>query len=453
MSLFGEIGTLGAIVVALLIFDPVVAGTTIVYLGLVAVLLAKVISPLAVRSGRENRLWSQKTVRLLSEALGALKEVTLAGRIGDVKEQVHETRIHSSSARAQASFFGQVPRYVLEAALVLGFALVGGVGYLTGGSEGAVAATGMFAIAGFRLVPSLTRFQAVQSQVNSSASFARAVVDDIVVGERHLAQRRAERPQHDLRSPHPDIELQSIVFEYPTSSEPAVNDVSLRIPSGSHVAFVGSSGAGKSTMVDLLLGLLEPTSGTILVGGEDMTLVLDSWRSHIGYVPQDVSLFDATVGENVALTWNPARVDRQRAREALERAQLWDVIEAREGGLDALVGERGMALSGGQRQRLGIARALYNQPRVLVMDEATSALDTTTEALVTQAVRSLHGKVTVITVAHRLATIRDSDVVFFLRDGRLAAHGRFDEVVSAVPDFAEQAALAGLTARGENRIS
>lgn len=447
MSLFGEVGTLVAIVVALLVFDPVVAATTIAYLGLVALLLARVISPLAVRSGRDNRAWSQKTVRLLTEALGALKEVTLAGRVDDVREQVHHTRTHSSHARAQASFFSQVPRYVLEAALILGFALVGGVGYLTGGTEGAVASVGMFAVAGFRLVPSLTRFQAVQSQVNSSASFARAVIDDVVTGERLLAQRKAERPQHELEDEHPDIELRDVTFTYPGAQTPAVDRVSLQIPAGSHVAFVGSSGAGKSTMVDLLLGLLEPTGGTILVGGEDMRLVLDSWRARIGYVPQDVSLFDATIGENVALTWDPAHVDRTRAREALERAQLWDVIAVREGGLDARVGERGIALSGGQRQRLGIARALYNQPRVLVMDEATSALDTATEASVTQAIRSLHGEVTVITVAHRLATIRDSDIVFFLRDGRLAAHGRFQEVVSAVPDFAEQAALAGLTDR------
>ncbi|MFC8922696.1 ABC transporter ATP-binding protein [Cellulosimicrobium sp. NPDC057127] len=447
MSLFGEIGTLLAIVVALFVYDPVIAGATIVYLGLVALLLARVISPLAVRSGRENRLWSQRTVRLLSEALGALKEVTLAGRVADVRAQVHRTRTHSSRARAQASFFSQVPRYVLEAALVVGFVLIGGVGYLTGGAEGGVAAVGMFAIAGFRLVPSLTRFQAVQSQINSSASFAHNVVEDIVSGESQLAARGAERPQHALTDDRPMIELRDVSFSYPGAASPAIDRVTLQIPAGSHVAFVGSSGAGKSTMVDLLLGLLEPTGGSIYVGGEDMRLVLDSWRSRIGYVPQDVSLFDATVGENVALTWDPAHVDPEQAREALGRAQLWNVIESRDGGLDARVGERGLAMSGGQRQRLGIARALYNSPRVLVMDEATSALDTATEASVTRAIRSLHGEVTVITVAHRLATIRDSDIVFFLRDGVLAASGTFEEVVSAMPDFAEQAALAGLTDR------
>ncbi|WP_152192636.1 ABC transporter ATP-binding protein [Georgenia satyanarayanai] len=445
MTLFGEIGTMLAVVVAIVVFDPLIAAVTIVYLALVALLLAGIISPRAVAAGRENRDWSQRTVRVLSEALGALKEVTLAGRTPDVQARVHETRGHSSRARAEANFLGQVPRYVLETALILGFALIAGVGYLTGGPEGAVAAVGMFGVAGFRLVPSLTRMQTVQSTVNSNAAYARQVVADIDSSEALLERRSAERPQHELTVEHPDIVLDAVTFTYPGAETPALDRVSLRIPAGAHVAFVGSSGAGKSTMVDILLGLLEPTGGHLEVGGERLELVLDSWRRRIGYVPQDVSLFDATVAENVALTWEREKVEDDKVRRALQRAQLLDTVEAREGGIDARIGERGLAFSGGQRQRLGIARGLYNDPRVLVMDEATSALDTTTEAAVTRAIRDLHGEVTVITVAHRLATIRDSDIVFFLRDGRLVAQGSFAEVVAQVPDFAEQAALAGLS--------
>ncbi len=449
MTLFGEVGTMLAVVVAIVVFDPLVAAVTIVYLLLVAALLAGVISPRAVASGRENRTWSQRTVRVLSEALGALKEVTLAGRTPDVQERVHATRTQSSRARAEASFLGQVPRYVLETALILGFALIAGVGYLAGAGSGngvarAVAAVGMFGVAGFRLVPSLTRMQTVQSTVNSNAAYARQVVADITDSEALLARRAAERPQHELTVEHPDIVLHEVTFTYPGADVPALDRVSLHIPAGSHVAFVGATGAGKSTMVDILLGLLEPTSGHVEVGGERLELVLDSWRRRIGYVPQDVSLFDATVAENVALTWDVEKVDEARVRTALARAQLLETIDAREGGISARIGERGVALSGGQRQRLGIARGLYNDPRVLVMDEATSALDTATEAAVTRAIDDLHGDVTVITVAHRLATIRDSDIVFFLRDGRLVAQGSFEEVVAQVPDFAEQAALAGL---------
>ncbi|MGO1267308.1 MAG: ATP-binding cassette domain-containing protein, partial [Microbacterium gubbeenense] len=203
------------------------------------------------------------------------------------------------------------------------------------------------------------------------------------------------------------------------------------------------SGAGKSTMVDLILGLLTPTGGSIRVDETDLTSVLGTWRSRVGFVPQDVALFDGTIGQNIALTWNE-EYDRSAVSRAVQRAQLATVVAAREGGLDAKVGERGLALSGGQRQRLGIARALYTDPVVLVMDEATSALDTNTEDAVTSAIGQLRGSVTVITVAHRLATVRNADLVCFFKDGKLAARGTFEEVVAAAPDFAQQARLAGL---------
>jgi ATP-binding cassette, subfamily B, bacterial PglK len=452
MSLFGELGTLAAVVVVLFVAQPVIAVVTMIYLGLVALLLAKVISPRAVAIGRENREWSNRTAKTLYEALGALKEITLADRAGEVQEQVHATRTRSSFARAGAIQISQIPRYVLETALVVGFALLGGVGYLTGGPAGAISAIGLFAVAGFRLIPSLTRMQAVQSSVNTSGSFARQIVQDIREGEQEMARQTAERPQHELPARAADIVLRDVSFSYPEARSPALHSVSIRIPAGSHVAFVGASGAGKSTMVDLLLGLLEPSSGRIEVAGEPLGSVLKSWRRRIGYVPQEVSLFDASVAQNVALAWDPDKVDRDRVRTALDRAQLLETLNAREGGIDALVGERGLALSGGQRQRLGIARALYDNPRVLVMDEATSALDTATEAAVTTAIGQLHGDVTVITVAHRLSTIRDADVVFFMRNGTVAASGTFDEVVARVPDFAQQAALAGLAGTSEGSV-
>jgi ABC-type multidrug transport system fused ATPase/permease subunit len=445
MTLFGEFGTLLAVIVVLFVAEPVIAVVTLSYLGLIAFLLARVISPKSVNAGRENRKWSGRTVTMLTEAMNALKELTLAGRAGDVQEQVNMTRTRSSSARAQSIFLAQVPRYVLEAALIVGFALVGGVGLATGGPAGAVSAIGLFAVAGFRLVPSLTRLQAVQSQANSSASFAHQVMRDIQSGEEFLATKAAERPQRELGPGKTDIVLHDVSFSYPNAEQPALSGVNMTIPAGTHVALVGSSGAGKSTLVDILLGLLEPSDGYIEVAGQNMDFVLDDWRKRIGYVPQEVSLFDATVGQNVALTWNPANVDPDKVTAALRRAQLLDTVLGREGGIDALIAERGLALSGGQRQRLGIARALYNEPNVLVMDEATSALDTSTEAAVTKAIRELHGEVTVITVAHRLSTIRDADIVFFMRDGRVVAQGSFDEVVESVPDFAVQAALAGLS--------
>jgi ABC-type multidrug transport system fused ATPase/permease subunit len=311
---------------------------------------------------------------------------------------------------------------------------------------------GLFAVAGFRLVPSLTRFQSTQNRILTNAAFSDSIIDDIV-SARESVQRK-ERPDTDvLPDGARDIVLQDVTFTYPNRDVPAVSHVDLTIPAGSSVAFVGSSGAGKSTMVDLLLGLLTPSSGRILVGGKDVTTVLRAWRSSVGYVPQEVALFDVTIAENVALTWDEQDVDLERVRTALQRAQMLDVIEERPGGVQGKAGERGMSLSGGQRQRLGISRGLYADPQVLVLDEATSALDTKTEAAVTGAIRGLGDDVTTITIAHRLATIQHCDIVFFMAEGEVQARGTFDEVVRAVPAFAEQAALAGLLGSGEKEGS
>ncbi|HEY1105011.1 MAG TPA: ATP-binding cassette domain-containing protein [Agromyces sp.] len=238
--------------------------------------------------------------------------------------------------------------------------------------------------------------------------------------------------------------MRDVAFTYPGTSLEAVHAIDLDVPLGSSLGLVGSSGAGKSTLVDVLLGLLTPTRGSVTIDGTPLHDVLRDWRSRVGYVPQEVALFAGSVAQNVALTWT-TDFDEDRVRRALERAQLLEVIESRPGGIHAPVGDRGMSLSGGQRQRLGIARALYDDPLVLVMDEATSALDTKTESEVARAIRELHGSVTVIAIAHRLSTIRESDQVCFMRDGTIVASGTFDEVVRDEPDFAEQAALAGLT--------
>ncbi|MHA7272033.1 ABC transporter ATP-binding protein [Arthrobacter sp. TMT4-20] len=448
MTLAGEIVSVLAVLMVLFVSNWITATTAVIYLGLVAVLLSRVISRRAVANGRRNRQFSFKTVRLLTEAVGALKEVTLKGATDDVERAVHSNRIHSSKARAMASFLSQVPRFVLESALIGGFMLVGAIGMLTSPAgidpvTNALAAVALFGVAGFRIIPSLTRFQAILSMVHSSTPFAEQVLTDIRESEAR-AKEQDEPDQAELPVGVPDIVLKNVNFSYPNTEAPALSELSLTIPAGSRVAVVGASGAGKSTLIDLLLGLLLPSSGEVLIGGIPMRKVLHSWRSRVGYVPQEVSLFDASIAQNVALTWDPDQVDPDRVRRALKRAQMLDAVEARPDGILGAAGERGMALSGGQRQRLGIARGLYADPAILVLDEATSALDTTTEAAVTKAIRNLAGSVTTITVAHRLSTIRDSDIVFFFADGRLAAQGTFSEVVAQMPDFAEQAALAGL---------
>ncbi|MDT0156754.1 ABC transporter ATP-binding protein [Microbacterium sp. ARD32] len=434
--------TSASVLLVIIVAQPLTALVTVAYFGIISAILTLLISKRAVRAGRVNRDYSFRVASLLTDMMGAMKEITLRGKSEDVARTVHENRVHTARARAHLSFLGAVPRFVLDAAVIGGFVLVGGLAFLVGGYEQAITALALFGVAGLRLVPSLTSFQSSMTVLTSNSPHADAVIRDIEASKRYR-----ENPETLGREPiHGEptmLTLSEISFTYPGSDAPAVDGLSAEIPLGSSVGIVGSSGAGKSTLVDLLLGLVTPTSGRIRLGEQPIEEILAAWRHRVGYVPQDVALFDGSVAQNVALSWDDD-IDEERVEDALRRAQLLDVIRTRAGGIRATIGDRGVALSGGQRQRLGIARALYADPLVLVMDEATSALDTKTESEVARAISQLRGEVTIISVAHRLSTIRDHDQLWFMKDGRLAARGTFEEVVHAAPEFGEQARLAGL---------
>jgi ABC-type multidrug transport system fused ATPase/permease subunit len=442
-SLLGEFATFVVILAVLAIAQPIMAAVAFLYLVAIGAVLFFWVTGRSRAAGRRNQTHSVRNVRLLTEMVAALKEVSLRNKLDEVAAVVQGNRRVMTRARADIQFYAQVPRYVLESAIIGGVVVVGITGAIAdGGVTGMLTAVAIFGLAGFRLAPSLVRFQNVVSLVSASQPAAAAVMEEIRAVElssRHLV----DRPSLPLADHPEELRFESVSFRYTDDAPNAVTDLDLRIPMGSRVAFVGSSGAGKSTIVDLVLGLIEPTSGRVTIDGVDLRELSRSWRDRVGYVPQDVTLFDATVAQNVALSWTE-EFDRDRVRESLRQAQLLDIVEAREDGIDGPVGERGLALSGGQRQRLGIARALYPRPLVLVLDEATSALDTATEAAVGKAIRALRGKMTLISVAHRLATIRDADRIYFMSEGRIAAAGTFDELVAAVPEFALQATLAGL---------
>jgi ABC-type multidrug transport system fused ATPase/permease subunit len=442
-SLLGEFSTFFVILAVLAIAQPIMAAVAFAYLMVIGAVLFFWVTGRSRAAGRANQAHSVRNVRLLTEMVAALKEVTLRNKLEEVGSVVQANRRFMTRARANIQFLGQVPRYVLESAIIGGVVVVGITGAITdGGVAGMLTAVAIFGLAGFRLAPSLVRFQNVVSLVSSSQPGAAAVIEEIRAVEK-ASLHLVDRPSRPLAEHPKELRFESVSFRYADDAPDAVRDLELQIAMGSRVAFVGSSGAGKSTIVDLVLGLIEPTTGRVSIDGEDLRELSRSWRDRVGYVPQDVTLFDASVAQNVALTWTE-NYDRDLVRSALRQAQLLDIVESREGGIDAPVGERGLTLSGGQRQRLGIARALYTRPLVLVMDEATSALDTATEAAVGKAIRALHGKTTLISVAHRLATIRDADRIYFMSEGRIAASGTFDELVAAVPEFAVQAALAGL---------
>lgn len=448
-TLLGEALSFIAVLSVLAIVQPLIALVSMLYLGAVGALLYFWVTRRSREAGMVTLRYSLISSRLITEMVGALKEITLRDRLAAIGDVVRDNRRHVARARGNAVFLKEVPRFVLEASIIGGFVLVGATGWLTGGTTGAITAVALFGVAGFRIAPSIVRFQGVVNQVQMAVPHAERVLDEIARSESATARAMDALDTAVAPDPPRALVFEQVSFRYAPDADDALHGVSLSLPFGSVAALVGASGAGKSTLVDLMLGLLQPTTGTVRIDGEageavDLDEVTRWWRSQVAYVPQEVSLFDSTVAQNVALAWRDADVDRDLVREALAQAQLLDMIEAREGGIDAPIGERGLALSGGQRQRLGIARALYARPLVLVLDEATSALDTATEAAVAAAIAGLRGSTTVVSVAHRLSTVQNADQIFFLSGGAIIGSGTFDELAASVPEFGEQVRLAGL---------
>lgn len=432
-----------AMFVVLIFAEPMSALVAVVYLGLVSLLMLLVITKRAKQAGRVNREYAYKVATIMTEMVDALKEVTLRNKLNEVGEVVSGYRRVATRARANMSFLGIVPRYSLDAALIGGFLIIGGISFLFGGLSAALVSVAMFAATGFRMIPAMNNVQASFTNASANIVYARDIIRELKRAETDQAIQTIDRVEKEYPTSPKVLRLENLSYRYPGTDHDVLKNINLEIPFGSRVGIVGPSGAGKSTLVDIILGLSTPTAGQVVVDGTPIDQILKQWRSQVGYVPQRVTLFNASIAQNVALTWTDD-YEEHRVVDALERAQLSELIVDRAGGLNERVGERGVSISGGQQQRLGIARALYSNPEVLVFDEATSALDTGTESRVTQAMDNLAGQVTFITIAHRLSTIKEYDMVCYFDHGELLGAGSFEELQKQVPDFAIQAGLAGL---------
>ena len=300
----------------------------------------------------------------------------------------------------------------------------------------------IFAAASLRALPTLNRLTATFAIIRGNLAGLEVVVgasDELVASARHDETPRSRAGYLG------DVELRGVTFAYADSTDSVLRDVSMVIPQNSTVAFVGASGAGKSTLLDVLLGLLEPTRGSVLCGGRSIQDDLAGWYAGLGVVPQEVFLSNDTLAANVAFGVARHDIDHDRVAEVLRMAQLESVVAELPDGLETIVGERGVRLSGGQRQRLGLARALYRQPRLLVLDEATSALDNQTEHEIAKTLGALHGSLTIVIVAHRLSTVRDADRIVFMSGGRVSSEGTFAEVRASDDEFARLVELGELT--------
>ena len=362
-----------------------------------------------------------------------------------------------AQATASNQFIVEMPKYVLEATLYVAVVVLGVAQFLLNKNlTEAATTTAVFLAAGLRLVPALLRLQgggitirnaAVSAQPTYYLADALQVTSD--TGQTlpgTSLEPAAVRAQ--IAAGHGDfdatVSVHAVSISYEHGVPPALSEVSFHAPAGTSVALVGSTGAGKSTLADVIIGALTPDSGSVTISGVSPREAITTWPGAVAYVPQSVALVAGAVRDNVALGLPRDAVDDALVWEALERAHLASFLREHREGLDTYIGERGIRLSGGQRQRLGIARALYTRPRLLILDEATSALDSETEQAIVQTLDELEGDVTTVTVAHRLATVRRADQLLYLQHGIAVAQGSFEQVREQAPDFDRQASLLGL---------
>jgi ABC-type multidrug transport system fused ATPase/permease subunit len=438
------------LIVALIVaIDPMVALVLTTTTGLIYLVLYLATRRWLRESGVASVRLQGGGFRIASEALTAIKELKVLGREMEYVERYREPILAQAELRHRAQRLSLIPAHLLRTG---GFIAVIGVvlGLLAGDREPAQLAPllGLYVIGGLRILPALQGiFQNVTQIQNGLPALENvwAELQQAAAGPASphaAAHSEAESEAGPALSLRSELRLDRVTFTYPGASRPTLHDLDLSIPARATVGFVGRTGAGKTTTIDLLLGLLAPSTGQVQVDGTPIDdRNVRRWQRTIGYVPQQVMLTDASVAANVALGLPDAEIDRDRVEAACRSAAIHEFVRDRLAQqYDTLVGERGIRLSGGQRQRIGIARALYHAPSVLVFDEATSAVDNETEQAILEAVEALRGQCTVILIAHRLTTVRSCDTIFLLDEGRLVDQGDWAHLMAHSPEFARLAA-------------
>jgi ABC-type multidrug transport system fused ATPase/permease subunit len=377
------------------------------------------------RWGTLRQIQKGLIIQTIQQGLGAVKDVQVLGREEWFVNEHRERQTLDANLIRRINTVQAVPRLWLEVMAMAGLAGLVAIMLATGKDIDKIIPTvGLFAVTSFKVLPSINKLVSSKQTLRVSRSTIETIHHD-------LDLPISVKPSHEnVNFQFENVVVDQLDFKYEQSENLVLSNVKMRIQSGEAVGFVGQSGSGKSTLIDIMLGLLEPQNGSVLINGQTIENVKQSWQQQIGYIPQTIFLMDDSLRRNIAIGIADKEIDEAAIVDALKSAQLEDFVASLPEGLDTVVGERGVRLSGGQRQRIGIARALYHRPSVLVLDEATSSLDTETEHGVMQAVQALQGDKTVIIVAHRLSTVEYCDRLYRLDAGRIVDEGTFDEVMN-----------------------
>lgn len=411
----------------LIVTAPLATLTSGILLGGSVLVFFKVFRNKITHLGKENQRVSREVIKWVNQGLGASKEIKVSGKENYfVNSYSNQSKLMANNT-IYKNMLDQVPRLFIETILV-SVVLITMIIIVFQGTETdtLVATMSLFAMAAFRLMPSITRIVAMLTTIRFSQPALTVIYNDLIkdnsgkypVYEDAAIETKPVKVNSD-KSFYNSINLENVYFRYPNQEDFSIKNLSLTIPIGNSVAFVGTSGAGKTTIVDIILGLFEPEKGRVSVDGKNLNDLMPIWQNKIGYIPQSIFLSDDTIRKNVAFGIADQDIDESAIQKAIEDAQLKDFVDSLPEGLDSVVGERGVRLSGGQRQRIGIARALYHNPEIIFLDEATSALDNETENEIMKAIDGLKGEKTLIIIAHRLSTIENCDIVFKVEKGKL----------------------------------
>jgi ATP-binding cassette subfamily C protein len=420
---------------ALLIYhQPSLTLLAVAVFGAATLILYLAVRRRAGRFGAHHQTHGRLSSLWLNQSLGGVKEAMVAGTEASFVERFSEHWRQSTDAQAGYLLLSQMPRFFNETLAIFAILVLANIMLVQGrGTDEIILTLALFGAATFRLVPTLSRMVSSFTALRFALPSVDALYADLGGAQAAPLQRRTRRA-----APRPDFDrilIENLSYRYPGAAREALKNVHLEIPRNSAVGIVGPSGAGKTTLADVLLGLLKPDGGRIVVGAVDVHADSGAWQQRIGYIPQSIFLLDDSIRRNIAFGVPDAEIDEEAIRRAVRIARLDEFLATLPSGLDTTVGERGVRLSGGQRQRIGIARALYHRPDVLLLDEATSALDNQTETEVAAESRTLSGEVTILVIAHRLSTVKRCERLVFLRDGELVAYAPFDELMRAVPGF------------------
>jgi ABC-type multidrug transport system fused ATPase/permease subunit len=445
IAIISDFSLLTIIAFALFVVSPSVALVSLFFFGVVGFFLYRSTHVRATKVGQKDASFAILEYDKMTEVLSAYRETLVRNRRAYYLEEIGKVKRSHAAITAERTFMPNISKYVIEVSVVLGALLIGAIQFLLLDASHAIGTLSIFLAAGSRVAPATLRIQQSLLQLKTNLGVGDTAFRLIYDLEKVEFLELKSAP-FNLKHENfvPSIAINEASYVYPGSSTFGIQGMNLEIEAGQSVAVVGSSGAGKTTLADLILGVLEPQLGSILISDKTPREAITNWPGAISYVPQDVLVVNGTIRENICLGFSANEISDEMVERAAHDASLLEFISTLPDGINTRVGDRGSKLSGGQRQRLGIARALITSPELIILDEATSSLDGETEYKITDALKLIKGRCTVVVIAHRLSSVRGADLVIYLDKGKILASGTFDSVRSCVPDFDRQATLMGL---------